>query len=203
MVNRNLEQLADRFNLTRHPQPARFALKVPVVFLSGRHRGREVLFYSYRTNQENDGPDWTGIAVGCRGVGDLVMENARKTLLGLKQASVAQRLYVVPEAGAPGDVKAVLAPYEEIANFAVTSTGDDGFDHDFTLRTNRPKPALALLSADVRERLLVSKSNGGRLAVNDNLVQFIYLNGFFNTMKMDRVATQLDFICDLAERIET
>jgi hypothetical protein len=202
-TRQNLTRLADQLGLTLHTPKGCFGFLPQAPILLGRHRGREVGFFSFTTGAEKSKRSWLGVFAYHAGDDNWVVEICQRTTFWTLRPGLKRRVHIVANPAISAESKVVPAGYNKVPNFTATLTEDEAFDRLYSIKSNLPDGLPDKFFHAIRDRLIDDKPADGRVAVNDGQVMFIYPGSFFQRKQLDRIAAQLDFVCDLAERIET
>ncbi len=202
LAQQNLAQVADRLGLTLHETWTFFGLVKSTPLALGRHRGREVGLFSFALGGEQSKSSWVGVFAACAGHDDWVVLISRPTTFWSMSTSDKVRIWVAVAPEMAGGTKVIRGKYV-LPNFAASPTGDETFDRLYTIKSNLPGGFPAKLFPSLRDPLVEDKPANGRLAINNGQVLFIYPGSFSQKKSLDRIAGQLDFVCELVEKMET
>jgi hypothetical protein len=214
----NLIALADRLGL--HLQETGLILgifaKTPTV--EGRYRGRNVRFFNYFYNINRWGrkalrPDsegimaggmrWNAVGASIAGNSEFILETEAKRPGQLMLETRIRRLD--PNRASPFRPK-LIPP-----GLHVVSTDDPTFDQALRVQSNDPARAKEILTAKIRAQFLEQPSKWHPL---DRMIQVIIRDGevryaawgptgFASKTRAERIAAKLDFVCELAESVES
>jgi hypothetical protein len=171
-----LAALAERLHLELRRQPAKFGFE-PAPTVAGRHRDRQVRFFTYTTGSGKNRTTWCAVAAAIAGAPGLTLELWPENFVF--RIATALGMQDIP-------------------------VGDPEFDRAFIVKSNDPAYAAAALLPEIRRRLLDERPRGvyGRLVIKDGEVAYAENGGFDQAAKVDRFARMLEAACDLAEVAE-
>jgi hypothetical protein len=193
----NLHTLAERLGFQIKPVNAALGIIPMPPTVTGQYHGRAVRFLSHHVLGEKN-QLWMAVAATAQqppGASLHVATNCWFIRATFSTARLSARW--------DGDkmIKGWATP--KLQN---TRTDDASFDEAFLVRASEAEWAKTILTPKVRDELLASRAQAGpllRLRVEAGEVRYSVRGNFNRPDRVNHLVAQMDFVCQLAEQIET